>query len=62
MAAIGLVNEQSIRKMKFNRMPKPWASFTLGTGETVTAERIDIGKPGPGKFATPIDIWVPKAK
>ncbi len=52
-----------IQKMKFERMPKPWASFTLETGEQVTAERIDIGKPAPGKFAAPIDIWVtPKAK
>lgn len=54
---------QPIQKMKFNRMPKPWASFTLETGEMVTAERIDIGKPAPGKFAAPIDIWVtPKTK
>ncbi|OWQ94304.1 hypothetical protein [Sphingopyxis witflariensis] len=49
---------QPIQKMKFNRMPKPWASFTLETGEMVTAERIDVGKLAPGKFAAPIDIWV----
>lgn len=54
---------QPIQKMKFNRMPKPWASFTLETGEMVAAERIDIGKPAPGKFTAPIDIWVtPKTK
>lgn len=54
---------QAIQKMKFERMPKPWASFTLETGEQVIAERIDVGKPAPGKFAAPIDIWVtPKAK
>jgi len=47
-----------IQKMKFNRMPKPWASFTLETGELVTAERIDVGKPAPGKFIAPVDIWV----
>ena len=46
------------QKMSFNRMPKPWASFTLATGELVTAERIDVGKPAPGKFIAPVDIWV----
>ena len=49
---------QAIQKLKFERMPKPWASFTLETGEMVTAQRIDVGKPAPGKFAAPIDIWV----
>lgn len=39
-------------------MPKPWASFTLADGQQVTAERIDVGKPEPGKFAAPISIWV----
>lgn len=53
---------QPIQTMKFGRMPKPWISFNLETGELVTAERIDIGKPAPGKFAAPVDIWVtPKA-
>lgn len=47
-----------IQKMTFGRMPKPWASFNLATGELVTAERIDIGKPAPGKFITPVDVWV----
>ena len=51
-----------IQKMTFGRMPKPWASFTLETGELVTAERIDVGKPAPGKFIAPVDVWVtPKA-
>ena len=49
---------QPLQKMTFNRMPKPWASFNLATGELVTAERIDIGKPAPGKFATPVSVWV----
>jgi len=44
--------------MTFGRMPKPWASFNLETGELVTAERIDIGKPAPGKVVTPVDVWV----
>lgn len=47
-----------LQKMTFGRMPKPWASFNLATGELVTAERIDIGKPAPGKIGTPVDIWV----
>ena len=49
---------QPIQKMTFGRMPKPWASFTLETGERVTAERIDVGKPAPGKFVAPVSIWV----
>lgn len=48
----------SIQKMTFNRMPKPWASFNLETGELVTAERIDVGTPAHGKFVAPVDIWV----
>ncbi len=47
-----------IQRMTFERMPKPWSSFNLSTGELVTAERIDIGRPLPGKFAAPVDIWV----
>ena len=47
-----------VQKMIFGRMPKPWASFNLETGELVTAERIDIGKPAPGKVVTPIEVWV----
>jgi hypothetical protein len=47
-----------IQKMAFNRMPKPWASFNLETGELVVAERIDVGRPAPGKFVAPVDIWV----
>lgn len=47
-----------IQKMTFGRMPKPWASFNLATGELVTAERIDVGKPAPGKFVAPVDVWV----
>ncbi len=49
---------QPLQKMSFNRMPKPWASFNLATGELVTAERIDVGKPAPGKFAATINVWV----
>ena len=47
-----------IQTMTFGRMPKPWASFTLATGELVTAERIDVGKPAPGRFAATVEVWV----
>ena len=47
-----------IQKMTFGRMPKPWASFTLESGELVTAERIHVGKPAPGKFVAPVEVWV----
>lgn len=53
---------QPIQKMTFGRMPRPYASFTLETGEKVTAERIEVGKPAPGKFVAPVDIWVTPKK
>ena len=60
---ISTATGQSIQKMKFERMPKPWASFTLESGELVTVDRINVGKPAPGKFIAPIDIWVtPKTR
>lgn len=49
---------QPIQKMSFGRMPKPWASFTLQTGELVTADRVDVGKPAPGKVVVPVSVWV----
>ena len=49
---------QPIQKLSFERMPKPWVTFHLESGEQVSAERIDIGKLAPGKFATPVYIWV----
>ena len=52
------VTGRPIQKMTFGRMPKPWISFNLESGELVTAERIDVGKPAPGKFIAPVDIWV----
>ena len=47
-----------IQKMKFERMPKPWASFTLTNGKLVNAERIDVRKPAPGKFASSVEVRV----
>ena len=53
---------QPIQRMTFGRMPKPGASFTLETGELVKADRVDVGKPAPGKVVTPVSVWVtPKA-
>lgn len=49
---------QPIQRMTFGRMPKPWASFTLETGETVKADRVDVGKPAPGKVVAPVSVWV----
>jgi hypothetical protein len=45
-------------KMTFGRMPRPFSTFNLASGELVTAERIDVGKPAPGKFIAPVNIWV----
>ena len=49
---------QPIQKMKFERMPKPWVSLNLESGELVTADRVVVGKPAPGKFITPVEVWV----
>lgn len=49
---------QPIQKMTFGRMPKPWITFNLQSGQQVTAERIAVGKPAPGKFIAPVEIWV----
>src|SRR3546814_10040771 len=49
---------QPIQKMSFGRMPKPWASFNLATGELVTAQRIDVSPPAPGKFPSTVHICV----
>ncbi|MGF7150467.1 hypothetical protein FHS96_004125 [Sphingomonas zeicaulis] len=53
---------QPLQKMSFGRLPKPWASFNLETGELVTVDRIDVGKPAPGKVVAPISIWVTPKK
>jgi hypothetical protein len=53
---------QPIQKFVFARMPKPWVTFNLESGELVHAVRVDVGKPAPGKFAVPVSVWVtPKA-
>ncbi|CAN5400576.1 hypothetical protein BH10PSE14_BH10PSE14_44380 [soil metagenome] len=52
------VTGQPIQKLTFGRMPKPWASFNLASGELVTADRVEVGKPAPGKFVVPVAVWV----
>jgi hypothetical protein len=47
-----------IQTFLFGRRPYAGTGFTLASGEKVTAQRVDIGKPGPGSFATPVDVWV----
>ena len=49
---------QPIQRMTFGRMPKPWATFHLENGERVTADRVNVGKPAPGKFVAPVEVWV----
>ncbi|OSZ70288.1 hypothetical protein CAP40_05595 [Sphingomonas sp. IBVSS2] len=53
---------QPIQKMRFGRMPKPWASFTLESGELVAIDRVDIGKPAPGRVVVPVSVWVTPKK
>ena len=42
----------------FGRTPFVGTAFHLENGERVTAQRVEIGKPAPGKFVTPVDVWV----
>ena len=49
---------QPIQTMTFGRIPRVGAGFVLASGERVSAQRVDVGKPAPGKFAAPVDIWV----
>ena len=49
---------QPIQKFTFGRMPKPWVTFTLATGELVKADRVEVGKPALGKVVVPIAVWV----
>jgi len=47
-----------IQKHVFGRMPYIGTAFHLENGERVSALRVDVGKPAPGQFATPVDVWV----
>jgi hypothetical protein len=48
--------------MTFGRMPKPWATFNLASGELVASDSGDIGKPAPGKVVVPVSVWVTPKK
>jgi len=54
-------NGEQIQKHTFGRMPFIGTAFHLENGERVTARRVDVGKPAPGKFITPVDVWVTPA-
>lgn len=49
---------QPIQKMTFGRMPRLYATFNLHSGELVEVQRIEVGKPAPGKIVAPVSIWV----
>ena len=49
---------EPIQKMKFGRMPRPGSTFVLASGAQVTAQRVEVGKPAPGKFVAPVAVWV----
>ena len=55
---IDVATGKVIQKMKFGRMPRAGLSFNLETGALVTAQRVVVGKPAPGKFISPIDVFV----
>jgi len=52
---------QAIQKLTFGRMPQIGAGFVLESGERVTAQRVDVRKPAPGKVVSPVDVWVTPA-
>lgn len=49
---------EPVQKMTFGRIPRLYAAFNLQSGELVQVQRIEIGKPAPGKFIAPVTIWV----
>jgi len=49
---------EPIQTFLFGRRPSVGTEFIMASGERVTAQRVDIGKPAPGKFITPVDVWV----
>ena len=55
---INATTGQQIQKHVFGRMPTLGSPFNLESGERVTAQRIEVGKPAPGSFVTPVTVWV----
>ena len=52
----------AVQKMKFGRMPHPGSAFVLETGRQVVAQRVEVGKPAPGKFVSPVTVWIANAE
>jgi hypothetical protein len=52
----------AIQKIKFGRMPRIGHAFVLETGQQVVAQRVEVGKPAPGKFISPVTVWVAGAQ
>lgn len=57
-ARLGRAARQPIQKMTCRRMPRLYATFNLHSGELVEVQRIDVGKPAPGKIIATVSIWV----
>lgn len=55
---INLGTGARIQTHLFGRLPYVGTAFNLESGERVTAARVEVGKPEPGKFATPVNVWV----
>jgi len=49
---------QRIQSHVFGRTPFVGTAFHLQNGERVRVQRVDIGKPAPGSFVTPVNVWV----
>ena len=55
---MNIATGQKIQDHIFGRRPFVGTAFHLQNGERVTAQRVDIGKPAPGTFVTPVEVWV----
>ncbi len=49
---------QPLQTMTLGQMPKPWAAFSLETGERMTADRVHVGQAAPGNFVASAEVWV----
>lgn len=46
----------TVQKIKFGRVPRAGSAFVLETGRQVVAQRVEVGKPGPGKYVSPVIV------
>jgi len=59
---INATTGEAVQKHVFGRMPTLGTPFNLETGERVSVQRIEVGKPAAGSFVTPVTVWfTPKA-